>query len=72
MDIIVVFLFFRLIGAGRDGVAVQQDLVTREIGLELADLMIDIENVVLILEARLLETRVAAPRPGAEEQGSTE
>ena len=44
-----------MIGAGRDGIAVQQDLVARQIVLQLADLVFDIEQVVLIFEAGLLE-----------------
>jgi len=44
-----------MIFAGRDGIAIQQDLVACEIALELAELVFDVEQLLLILEAGLLE-----------------
>ena len=37
LDVIVIFFLLLLVGAGRDGIAVQQDLVARQIGLQLGD-----------------------------------
>ena len=53
--VIIVFLFFFLIGAGRDGVAVEQDFVARQVRLELADLVVGVEQVLLVFKPRLLE-----------------
>ena len=55
LHVVVIFLLLLLIGAGRDGIAVEQNLVARQIVLQLADLVLDVQQVVLVLEARLLE-----------------
>ena len=55
LHIVIVIVLLLLVDAGRDGVAVEQDLVADQIVLEPADLMIDVQHIVLVFEAGLLE-----------------
>ncbi len=55
LDVIVVFFLFLLVQGGRNRVAVQQDLVDRQIALQLADLVFDIQQVVVVFEPVLFK-----------------